>query len=222
MKSAVRRVLLMSALMSPGRAVRARPRRDPPEFRAESALRRRHRPGVGAQTRTCPRCVASLASQRHLRPLRARQPGLPGRLHVPGRRGRRTARTSCKVTSPRPVTEPFVTLLVEANWPRGRLLREYTVLLDPPVYAPAARRREPVAAAPGCRLRGGAAGAARGGAEPSPRRRVRTPRRGAPAGAVRPPARPRRSTPGSTYRVRSRTTRCGKSRVRRTRARART
>ena len=41
-----------------------------------------------------------------------------------------------RVTSPRPVTEPFVTLLVEANWPRGRLLREYTVLLDPPVYAP--------------------------------------------------------------------------------------
>jgi pilus assembly protein FimV len=39
-----------------------------------------------------------------------------------------------RVTSPRPVTEPFVTLLVEANWPRGRLLREYTVLLDPPGF----------------------------------------------------------------------------------------
>src|SRR6185503_13561983 len=41
-----------------------------------------------------------------------------------------------RVTSPRPVTEPFVTFLIDANWPRGRLLREYTVLLDPPVYAP--------------------------------------------------------------------------------------
>jgi pilus assembly protein FimV len=32
------------------------------------------------------------------------------------------------------VTEPFATLLVEANWARGRLVREYTVLLDPPVF----------------------------------------------------------------------------------------
>ena len=43
-----------------------------------------------------------------------------------------------RITSPKPVTEPFVTLLVEASWPRGRLLREYTVLLDPPVFAPEA------------------------------------------------------------------------------------
>jgi pilus assembly protein FimV len=32
------------------------------------------------------------------------------------------------------VTEPFATLLIEANWARGRLVREYTVLLDPPVF----------------------------------------------------------------------------------------
>ncbi len=31
-------------------------------------------------------------------------------------------------------TEPFATLLIEATWARGRLVREYTVLLDPPVY----------------------------------------------------------------------------------------
>ena len=46
------------------------------------------------------------------------------------------SRDVLRVTSSKPVTEPFVTLLVEANWPRGRLLREYTVLLDPPVFAP--------------------------------------------------------------------------------------
>ena len=40
------------------------------------------------------------------------------------------------IRSPEPVTEPFVTFLVEANWSRGRLLREYTVLLDPPTFAP--------------------------------------------------------------------------------------
>ncbi|MGA8277352.1 MAG: FimV/HubP family polar landmark protein [Rhodanobacteraceae bacterium] len=41
------------------------------------------------------------------------------------------------VTSDVPVREPFVDFLIEANWPKGRLLREYTALLDPPVMAPA-------------------------------------------------------------------------------------
>src|ERR1700761_4043212 len=35
-----------------------------------------------------------------------------------------------------PITEPFITLLIEVNWARGHLLREYTMLLDPPVYTP--------------------------------------------------------------------------------------
>ena len=41
-----------------------------------------------------------------------------------------------RITSQQPLTEPFVTLLVEATWSSGRLLREYTVLLDPPTFAP--------------------------------------------------------------------------------------
>jgi pilus assembly protein FimV len=41
-----------------------------------------------------------------------------------------------RVTSTKPITEPFLTFLVEAMWSRGRLLREYTVLLDPPTFAP--------------------------------------------------------------------------------------
>ena len=40
------------------------------------------------------------------------------------------------VTSTDAIPEPFVTFLVEVNWARGRLMREYTVLLDPPVYTP--------------------------------------------------------------------------------------
>jgi pilus assembly protein FimV len=46
------------------------------------------------------------------------------------------------------IPEPFVTFLVEVNWARGRLMREYTVLLDPPVYTPgeSARSAAPVAA----------------------------------------------------------------------------
>ncbi len=47
------------------------------------------------------------------------------------------------------IPEPFVTFLVEVNWARGRLMREYTVLLDPPVYTPGetASSAAPVAAA---------------------------------------------------------------------------
>jgi len=41
-----------------------------------------------------------------------------------------------RIKSIETVTEPFLTLLIEANWARGRLVREYTVLLDPPVFAP--------------------------------------------------------------------------------------
>jgi pilus assembly protein FimV len=41
-----------------------------------------------------------------------------------------------RVTSRDVIAEPFVTFLVEATWPRGRLLREYTVLLDPPIFLP--------------------------------------------------------------------------------------
>lgn len=45
--------------------------------------------------------------------------------------------TVIRVTTKEIVREPFLDFLVEANWPNGRLLREYTVLLDPPVMAPA-------------------------------------------------------------------------------------
>jgi pilus assembly protein FimV len=36
-----------------------------------------------------------------------------------------------KITSSAPINEPFVDVLVEVNWPSGRLLREYPILLDP-------------------------------------------------------------------------------------------
>ena len=41
-----------------------------------------------------------------------------------------------KVTSVQPINEPFVNLLVELAWSSGKLLREYTFLLDPPGYVP--------------------------------------------------------------------------------------
>ena len=57
-----------------------------------------------------------------------------------------------RVTSAQPVNEPFLDLLLELTWSTGRVLREYTVLLDPPglkmapeVVAPVAAQTQPVA-----------------------------------------------------------------------------
>nr|WP_027859102.1 FimV/HubP family polar landmark protein [Marinobacterium jannaschii] len=54
-----------------------------------------------------------------------------------------------RLTSNEVVREPFLSFLVEINWPNGRLVREYTVLLDPPVFNPAPIRRtvQPVVSA---------------------------------------------------------------------------
>ena len=54
-----------------------------------------------------------------------------------------------QVRSRAPMAEPFLTFLVEANWSSGRLLREYTVLLDPPTYAPPVSNVAPAVQAPG-------------------------------------------------------------------------
>ena len=39
------------------------------------------------------------------------------------------------VTTKGSVKEPFLNFLIEADWSKGRVLREFTVLLDPPFYA---------------------------------------------------------------------------------------
>jgi len=41
-----------------------------------------------------------------------------------------------KITSSQPIRDPFLDFVVQLQWPAGRLLREYTVLLDPPVFGP--------------------------------------------------------------------------------------
>ena len=40
------------------------------------------------------------------------------------------------LSSTQPMNEPFLDLLVELDWATGRLVREYTFLLDPPEYKP--------------------------------------------------------------------------------------
>ena len=42
-----------------------------------------------------------------------------------------------RVTSQQIIREPYLQMLIEVNWAKGRLLREYSVLLDPPVMASA-------------------------------------------------------------------------------------
>ncbi|MCH8079378.1 MAG: hypothetical protein IIA06_06320 [Proteobacteria bacterium] len=39
-----------------------------------------------------------------------------------------------QISSSDPIREPFLNFLLEINWSKGRLFREYTVLLDPPTY----------------------------------------------------------------------------------------
>lgn len=41
-----------------------------------------------------------------------------------------------KVFSTQPITEPYLNFLVEVLWPSGRMLKEYTLLLDPPTFSP--------------------------------------------------------------------------------------
>ena len=37
-----------------------------------------------------------------------------------------------RIISPEPISEPLLNILIELNWPSGRVLREYTVILAPP------------------------------------------------------------------------------------------
>jgi len=114
------------------------------------------------------------------------RPAFLDTVHFQVGRGR-DGRNVLLVSSAAPISEPFVTFLVEVNWPRGRLLREYTVLLDPPVFAPEeAAMPAPVAAA-----RTPRAAAPAAPAQPRP----------APAPVTRPAAAPAAQSP-SSYRVR--------------------
>ncbi len=77
-------------------------------------------------------------------------PALVGLRFAIDRRGQATV---VRVSSSGPINEPFLELLIELNTPSGRVLREYTVLLDPPalraapeVVAPTAPARAPAPA----------------------------------------------------------------------------
>ncbi|WP_198972181.1 type IV pilus assembly protein FimV [Xylophilus sp. ASV27] len=57
-------------------------------------------------------------------------------------------RTVVRVSSSRPINDPFLEILLEASWNGGRLSRSYTLLLDPPARAPTQAAIAPQIAAP--------------------------------------------------------------------------
>ncbi|RTZ71401.1 MAG: hypothetical protein DSZ00_10645 [Gammaproteobacteria bacterium] len=57
----------------------------------------------------------------------------------------RDGKAVIRITSDVPIREPFLDFFVQVAWPKGQLVREYTVLLDPPVVT---KRRAPKVTAP--------------------------------------------------------------------------
>ncbi|MEK6243058.1 MAG: pilus assembly protein FimV, partial [Pseudomonadota bacterium] len=47
---------------------------------------------------------------------------------------KRGGRPIIRLSTVQPVNEPFLDVLIELQWATGRLVREYTFLLDPPEY----------------------------------------------------------------------------------------
>ncbi|MFP5466987.1 MAG: FimV/HubP family polar landmark protein [Gammaproteobacteria bacterium] len=86
-------------------------------------------------------------------------------------------RAFLRVTSTRPVTEPFMDLIIDANWSSGRVVRDYTMLFDPPNLRPAPAPLPPVSSS---------------GPAQRPAAPVVTPARTAATGAPSTPATPTR------------------------------
>ncbi len=93
-------------------------------------------------------------------------------------------RAYLRLTSPRPVNEPFVDLMIEANWASGRIVRDYTLLIDPP----RTRAAVPVAPVPAAAATQPVRPPAAVGAQPLPP---------VTAPAARAPAAPRATAPSA-------------------------
>ena len=193
MKTAVRRILLMSALMSPSALFAL----GLGEIHLNSALNQPFDADielVSATQEDLGALRAALANNETFAKYGLDRPAFLSDFTFRVFKGA-NGEDVLKVTSPRPVTEPFVTLLVEASWPRGRLLREYTVLLDPPVFAPTPSSAEAPVATP----------RSTSAAAPAPRPESLSSESPAPASEARAPRSVAATSPGiepgSSYRV---------------------
>lgn len=109
-----------------------------------------------------------------------------------------------ELRSATPMTEPFLTFLVEASWARGRLLREYTVLLDPPTFRPpSASEPAPAVTAPIRTAPADSGRIERAAPPPQPAEAVPAPRVAQPAPRQEPVVddSPYESTAGADYYV---------------------
>ncbi len=116
-----------------------------------------------------------------------------------------------RATSARPVNEPFIELLVELTWANGRLVREYTSLIDPPsaisavtppaAATPPAARTVPVPDTPAPAATPAPAPVAAPSEKPAPARAAAKPR-AEPAPASPAPAAAPAAGAGETYTVR--------------------
>lgn len=54
------------------------------------------------------------------------------------------------VTSPKPIREPSLNLLLDVDWPKGHIIRQYSILLEPPALMQnhARRKAEPASNRP--------------------------------------------------------------------------
>ena len=120
---------------------------------------------------------------------------------------RADGRPYLRVVSDRVVQEPFVDVILELSWASGRLVREYTMLLDPPSSTRAAAPPPPppvspvISAAPAAPPPAPAPRAA----APAPVPRAAAPATAAapPARAPRPPSAPDAAASSDEYRVRT-------------------
>lgn len=97
-----------------------------------------------------------------------------------------------RLTSDRPVNEPFLDFVLDANWGSGRIVRSYTMLLDPPAMrraSPAVTASPQIAASP--------APSAPAVRAPAPPRASEAPAPSTP----RPPAAPPRPAPADGVKV---------------------
>lgn len=88
-----------------------------------------------------------LASQRDLQRLNLPMAGPGANLKFAVEQGP-DGRSRIRITSLERITAPFLSFLLDIDWNGGRLLREFTLLLDPPRTAPATPVRSAPARAP--------------------------------------------------------------------------
>ena len=102
---------------------------------------------VNASKEELPGMAARIASPESFRQAGLEYSGALTRIKVALDK-RSTGQPVIRLSSDAPVSDPFIDMLLELNWPAGRLVREYTFLLDPPEVAREVATSAPVAVTP--------------------------------------------------------------------------